>query len=199
MDRILRFENREGRQVAAVVLSHRIPHPPAEVWQAIATAERLAQWFLPVSGELRPGGRYQFEGNAGGTITACESQRHIAATWEFGGAVSWVELDLAPEGAGTRLELRHLAAPEDGPPGFWEQYGPGATGVGWDLALIGLGQHLDGAPKLDETAFVASPEGRAMVRDSAEAWAEAAIAAGMDPEMARRQGAACFAFYTGTE
>ena len=30
--------------------------------------ERIPRWFLPVSGDLRLGGRYQLEGNAGGEV-----------------------------------------------------------------------------------------------------------------------------------
>lgn len=35
-----------------------------DVWDACTNPERLPRWFLPVSGDLRLGGRYQFEGNA---------------------------------------------------------------------------------------------------------------------------------------
>ncbi len=40
-----------------------------DLWDACTTAERLARWFAPVSGELRLGGRYQVEGNADGTAS----------------------------------------------------------------------------------------------------------------------------------
>lgn len=39
-----------------------------DVWSACTSPERIARWFLPVSGELRLGGRYQLEGNADGKI-----------------------------------------------------------------------------------------------------------------------------------
>ena len=45
----------------------------ADVWDACTNAERLPRWFLPISGDLRPGGRFQFEGQAGGTIERCEA------------------------------------------------------------------------------------------------------------------------------
>ena len=54
----------------------------------MTNGERIPRWFLPVSGELGPGGRYQLEGNAGGVITVCERQSHFALTWEFVGDVS---------------------------------------------------------------------------------------------------------------
>jgi uncharacterized protein YndB with AHSA1/START domain len=40
----------------------------AEVWDACTNPDRIPRWFLPVSGDLRLGGRYRLEGNAGGTI-----------------------------------------------------------------------------------------------------------------------------------
>ena len=35
---------------------------------ALTDPERIGRWFLPISGDFRLGGRYQFEGNAGGKI-----------------------------------------------------------------------------------------------------------------------------------
>ena len=55
--------------------------PIDDVWDALTTPERIGRWFLPISGDYRLGGRYQFEGNAGGEILACERpnrlQRHL--------------------------------------------------------------------------------------------------------------------------
>ena len=42
------------------------------MWDACTDPERIGRWFLPVSGDLRLGGRYQLEGNAGGEILRCE-------------------------------------------------------------------------------------------------------------------------------
>jgi uncharacterized protein YndB with AHSA1/START domain len=53
--------------------------------------ERIPRWFLPVSGELKEGGRYQLEGNAGGTITRCDPPHGFDATWEMGSDMSWIE------------------------------------------------------------------------------------------------------------
>jgi uncharacterized protein YndB with AHSA1/START domain len=67
-----------------------------ELWDACTSAERIGRWLMPVSGELRVGGRYQLQGNAGGTIERCEPPRELRVSWEFGGDVSWVELRLTP-------------------------------------------------------------------------------------------------------
>ena len=45
-----------------------------DLWDTVTNPERIPRWFLPISGELRVGGRYQFEGNAGGTITAATNR-----------------------------------------------------------------------------------------------------------------------------
>ena len=43
-----------------------------DVWDACTNPERIPRWFVPVSGDLRLGGRYQIEGNASGTIERCD-------------------------------------------------------------------------------------------------------------------------------
>jgi uncharacterized protein YndB with AHSA1/START domain len=176
-------------------------HPVGAVWSAFASAVRLSRWFIPVTGELRQGGRFQFTGNAGGTIETCEPERRVVATWEFGGGVSWVELLFVADDTGTRVTLHHTANAGDMPPGFWEQYGPGATGVGWDLGFVGLALHLDAPeaprPADAELAYVGSAEGRAYVIASARDWSRAARAGGLDAGTTGGWAAELVAFYTG--
>ena len=148
------------------------------------TPERIPRWFLPISGDVRLGGRYQLEGNAGGMIERCDPPRSFAATWEYGGSTSWIEVRVAatPEGGGARFELEHTALVEDG--GHWAQFGPGAVGVGWDMGLLGLAGHLGAATAVDPAdalAWMASDEGREFMTLSSQRWGEAAIAAGADP------------------
>ena len=152
-----------------------------DLWDACTNPERIPRWFLPISGDLRPGGRYAFEGNASGTIERCEAPHSLDATWEYGGQTSWVEVRLTPEPAGgTRFALEHIAHVEDE---LWAQYGPGAVGVGWDGAVMGLSLHLaSGGEPVDSEAVMAwqaSEEGREFTRRSSEAWGEASIAFGM--------------------
>ena len=168
-----------------------------DVWDALTSVERLPRWFAPVTGDLELGGRYQVEGNAGGSIETCEAPRSFAVTWEFMGATSWLAVELAEVADGTRLELRHTQHTDND---FWTRFGPGATGVGWDLVLLGLGHHLAGAPDVDPVqaeAWSLSEEGRAFSTECADGWAQADIDAGADPETARAAGAATGAFYRG--
>jgi len=168
-----------------------------DLWDVVTTPERIARWFLPVSGELREGGKYQFEGNAGGTITRCDKPESFALTWEFGGQVSWVEVRLTPQDGGTRFELEHTALVDE----HWGQFGPGAVGVGWDSALLGLAMHLGApdAPRDNEAimAWMASDEGKRFMRLSSDGWAAADIAGGADPATAQKQADATYAAYTG--
>jgi Activator of Hsp90 ATPase homolog 1-like protein len=54
-----------GGDAKVVALERTYPAQPEDVWDAITTPERVARWFLPVTGDLRLGGTYQLEGNAG--------------------------------------------------------------------------------------------------------------------------------------
>ena len=187
---------RDGQPARAVTLARSYDTTPADLWNAMTDPERLPRWFLPIRGDLRLGGRYQLQGNASGVITECEPPVRLALTWEFGGGLSWVEVDLAPDGPGrARLTLTHTALASDPPDG----YGPGAVGVGWDLSLLGLAIHLDrpDAPKPDEAEFAASAEGRAFIVGSSEGWGRASIAAGTDAATARAAAGRTSAFYTG--
>lgn len=189
----------EGKPAKQVVLSQRYPAPIEDVWDALTNRERLPRWFLPVSGELTLGGRYQFAGNAGGTVLECEPPRRLLATWEYGGEVTWVEVRLTEDGDGTTLRLQHTA-PHD--PGRWAEFGPGAVGVGWDSGLLGLALHLRGEAPMELEAKIAwdgSEEGRSFMTASSAAWAEAAIAGGGDEAAARAAAARTTAAYTAVE
>lgn len=169
-----------------------------ELWDACTSGERIARWFLPISGDLRVGGRYALEGNASGTIERCDPPRAFAATWEYGGEVTWIEVRLEPEVNGrTRFTLEHVAHVDDD---RWLQYGPGAMGVGWDLALMGLGLHLaTGAANdpAESATWMGSPEGVEFVTRSSRGWADASIAAGTAATEAHAAEERTTAFYTG--
>src|SRR5687768_11347765 len=109
MSRTVENLERDGKPAKAVIASRVYDTDPADLWDALTNQQRLPRWFAPVSGDLKLGGRFQVEGNAGGTISECERNKRIAATWEFGGGVSWIEVSLTPQDDGTRLELRHIA------------------------------------------------------------------------------------------
>lgn len=177
------------------------PAARAEVWDACTRPERISRWFTPVTGELRPGGRYQLTGNASGTIERCDPPAGFAASWEFGGSVARIEVRLtALTPAGTLLELAHTVPVDE----HWAQFGPGAAGVGWDLALTGLARyglapHPGGpaaAAKPDPVAWLGSAEGRELVALSGEAWCAADVAAGTPEADAHAAAGRTAAAYT---
>jgi uncharacterized protein YndB with AHSA1/START domain len=188
---------REGQPARALVATQTYEAGIDDVWDALTNAERIPRWFLPVSGDLRLGGRYQLEGNAGGEILECESPRRLALTWEYGGQVSWLTVRLTdPEPGVTTLELEHVAHVDDE---RWREYGPGAVGVGWDSGLLGLANHLRGAGPIDPQeamAWLASDEGKEFVTRSSDGWCSASIAAGTDEAEARAAADRTTAAYT---
>ncbi len=187
---------RDGQPARAVTLARSYPTTVDDLWDAVTNSQRIPRWFLPISGALKPDGRYQLEGNAGGLIMECKPPSRFAITWEFGNDVSWVEVHCSDDEAeGARLALTHIARLSE----HWEMYGPGATGIGWEMGLWGLAIHLaqPARPKPDEIAFATSRDGKAFITGSSERWEKAAVAAGTNPDTARAAARRTTAFYTG--
>jgi uncharacterized protein YndB with AHSA1/START domain len=195
--REVRSGERDGKATKTVVLSRTYDTSVEDLWDAVSNAERLPRWFAPVTGELRLGGRYQVQGNAGGTITRCEPPHELAMTWEFGGGVSWVEVSLRPDGERATLELRHIAHPEE----HWDKFGPGAVGVGWELGLMGLARHFEdrSAIRPAEAAddWHTTDDGKLFMRKSAEGWSKADAGGGEDGAKAAERAERTRKFYSG--
>ena len=191
----------DGQDVRVVVASRVYSTDREDLWNALTDAERIPRWFLPITGQLEVGGRYQLEGNAAGSILKCDPPEALDVTWEFGGQVSWVHLRLAQDGGGTRLTLEHLIPKDEKAEEHWKQYGPAAVGVGWDLSFLGLALHLEsGGQAIDQEeshAWMASDPGKTFMRASAEAWGEAHVKAGEDRDVAEAMARRTADFYTG--
>lgn len=166
-----------------------------DVWDACTNPERISRWFLPVRGELKLGGHYQLEGNAGGEILRCEPPRLLRVSWLFGDnpGFSEVEVRLSAEGEErTLFELEHIAVV---PPEMWDRYGPGATGVGWDMALLSFGLHLSGGSIDSPAEWERSDEARDLMVRSSRAWGEAYRAFGASDDTVASVVAATTEFY----
>ena len=173
--------------------------PPIEdVWDALTRPERIGRWFLPISGDYRIGGRYQFEGNAGGEILELRPPERASG-------------DVGLRGAGQPGRRVGGRDPADGrrtgddprlvhtasvPAEMWDQFGPGAVGVGWEMGMLGLTLHLSGGSVGDPIAWQVSDEGREFATRSSVAWGAANAAAGADPETVAANIANTTAFYT---
>jgi uncharacterized protein YndB with AHSA1/START domain len=182
-----------------ILLRRTYPADIEDVWDAISTAERISRWFLPVSGDLRLGGRYQLEGNAGGEVLVCDRPHLLRVSWVMGDprpdTFSEVEVRLSRSEAGTLFELEHTATV---PAEMWDQFGPGAVGVGWDGALLGLSLHLGSGTAVsieDKEAWMVSEEARRFYTGSSEAWGKAYLASGASPDAVAAGVAATTAFY----
>lgn len=196
--RNLETRDRDGRPARVLTAACAYDTTIEDVWDAITNPERIPRWFLPVSGELRLGGRYQLHGNAGGEITACDPPRAFDVTWEFGGQVSWLNVRLTTlADGGTQLRLEHIAHVPDE---MWNQFGPGAVGVGWDLAIFGLGRYLETKAPVDPkmaAEWHTTTEGREFIIRSSGEWCRASIAAGTPEQAAREAAGRTTGFYTG--
>ncbi len=118
----------EAGQARVVTLTRTYGAPVDDVWDACTNVERIPRWFLPITGDLRVGGRYQLEGNAGGVVERCDPPRSFAATWEFGGDVSTIEVRFDPAPASsTVLTLEHVGHVDDE---FWDRFGRAPSGSG---------------------------------------------------------------------
>jgi uncharacterized protein YndB with AHSA1/START domain len=167
-----RQPNEDGEGIG-ILLRRSYDAPIDDVWNALTEPDRLKRWFLPVSGDLRVGGSFQLEGNAGGEILRCEPPRLLAVT--FGGPTSLVELRLSSDGQdATVLELEHTVPIEMAGSGAGALY----VGPGWDGAFMGLDLYVRGETIDDPVAAANSPEAQEFSRQSVSVWAAVVTASG---------------------
>ena len=193
--------DRDGRPARVLVAERTYPTSIEDLWEALTDAGRIPRWFMPVTGDLRVGGRYQLEGNAGGEILACDPPRRFEITWDYGEHRSWVTVELRGEPGGdvTELQLRHTAPVSDG---MWEEFGPGAVGLGWELGLVGLGLHVTTGSAVvakQGMEWQTSDNARDFIARASDAWCETSVAFGTAPDAARAAADRVTAAYTATE
>ncbi|WP_138761041.1 SRPBCC family protein [Modestobacter altitudinis] len=155
-------------EVIAVSVRRRYDAAVGDVWSAVTDPDRLARWFAPVSGNLRVGGAFQVEGNAGGEVQECDPPHGFTVSW--GGPESLVRLRLTAEGGNaTRLELEHSV------PVAFAGSGAGAlyVGPGWDVAVLGLALFLRGEPVGDPVAWEGTAEVQRYNAATIDAWVTA--------------------------
>lgn len=175
----------------AVGVRRRYDAAVADVWSAVTEPDRLARWFAPVSGDLRVGGAFQVQGNAGGEVQDCDPPHGFTVSW--GGPQSIVRLRLTPDGAATELHLEHSV------PVAFAGSGAGAlyVGPGWDVAVLGLALFLRGEPVGDPVAWEGTPEVQRYNAASIDAWVTAIGATATPDEVEGAVAAARAQFVTG--
>lgn len=172
LDAVRRHVHAPGDDIA-VRLERSYPAGVEDVWDALTDPERIVRWFLPVSGDLRAGGRFATEGNADGEIRECDRPSRLVLTW--GGPESVVTLTLTPEGDRTVLALEHTV------PVAFAGDGSGAlyVGPGWDGALLGLGIFLSGNAVGDPREAANRPETLEFNAGSVQRWEVAVRESGL--------------------
>ena len=198
IQREVRATSKDGESFRSVTLSCDLKTAIDPLWVAISHKDSIEKWFQPVTGELKLGGRFQIQDNAAGSVVSCQAGDNFSITWEFAGDTSWVDVSLVElDNASVRFSISHTMNFSE----HWTHYGPGATGVGWELSLYGLAFFLlhPDEQKFDETEFVSSPIGRSVIAESSEGWAEAGITSGIEPNHARQAAQRTTTFYIGVE
>ena len=134
---------RDGDEVAAVFERH-YPTSPEDLWQACTEPERLARWFAPVTGDMRPGGQFTIHFDDADTpvcrVLACEAPARLVWEWPVRDVATVVTVEVQRDGKGSRLTLRHEGLGATQAPGY---------AAGWDTYVRSLGAHLDGTPGPD--------------------------------------------------
>ena len=189
---ILEHVNAIHRQVqltgeeVRVVLRRSYQAEPEEIWDALTDPDRIRRWFMPITGELKAGGSFQLEGNAGGEILECEPPERFKLT--FGGPTSLVEIRLTagPDDT-TELQMDHsVPAAMAGGAGGALYVGPG-----WDGGLLGLALYINGeiAEDHDPQAMANSPEAAEFTKESVRAWIKTIRESGLATEEELRAAA----------
>lgn len=187
----IRRDVRPGDGTVVVSLTRTYDAEPTDVWEALTTPDRLARWFSSVTGDLREGGTFQIQGNAGGEIRRCDPPAWLSLT--FGGPDSIVDLRLAPDGERTTLVLEHAV------PLAMAGSGAGALypGPGWDGAFLGLAIHLRGGVIGDPFEAANTPEVIEFNKGSIDRWTAAVEASGTaTPEQVAEARAVAVQQYT---
>ncbi|WP_328609972.1 SRPBCC family protein [Amycolatopsis sp. NBC_00345] len=153
----------------SAVIARTYDSSPEEVWDALTTPDRIARFFLPVTGDLKEGGKFQLENHAGGDIIECDKPRRIHLTWVAEGhPAQELIMTLTADGKSrTTLELEHVG-PGEGDDAISHVL---AVGVGWDPALVGFGQYLAGE-EVDKAWWMESEEAIEFTKLSVRAWAD---------------------------
>jgi len=152
---VLRIE--DGRR--SVRFERQLASPPAEVWDALTSPERLARWLAPGAIGAHAGGGVRLDFGEGGVVTgrvrSWEPPSLLEYEWRFEGETeSVVRFELTPAGEGTLLVLDHRALAAGHAAGY---------SAGWHAYLASLQADLedgDGGGSWDERFATALPRYR---------------------------------------
>ena len=131
---------RDGKPARRLTAERAYPAAVEEVWDALTSPERVPRWM---------------GGAVTGDLSARRSLPDRGQRRRRGARVRAADRALAHLGVRRRGELgrrhpRRRGGADPAPPGahrcvpkeFWDQFGPGAVGIGWEMMLWGLHEHL---------------------------------------------------------
>ena len=174
--RMVAASAQDGTDVVRVTMRRTYATDPDDLWSALTDPDQIRRWFMPVTGDLRAGGTFQLEGNAGGEILVCEPPTRLSTT--FGGPESVLTLTLSAKGEETELQLDHTV------PLAMAQSVAGAlfVGPGWDGAFVGLAMYVGGDEIGDPQEMANDPVLLPLYRRSIDLWTDIVSASGATPE-----------------
>ncbi len=146
--------------------------PIDDVWDACTNPERLRRWYVPVTGDLRPGGSFEQAGMGSGEVVRCEPPHHLRVS--IGGGADEIELRLSPgEGGSTLLELQHATTIGQHEIGGRMYDAIFCMGGGYYPRFVALDRHLRGElpDEYDSSAFHLNPEMRPAIERGSAAMA----------------------------
>ena len=170
----LRHRTIAAGEARVAVLTRMYETTIEDLWDACTNPERLARWYVPVSGDLRPGGTFEQVHMGSGTIVACEAPHWLKVSLGSGGADE-IELRLSPgpdEGT-TTLELQHATTLDSHEIGGQTYDAIFCMGGGYYPRLHALEMHLRGTlpDDYDSTAFHLDPDMRPLIERGSAAMA----------------------------
>jgi len=141
-----------------------VPGTPADVWQAIATAEGISAWMLPTKLEPRVGGPVMFdmgpEATSHGHVTAYEPERRFAYDEDWAALVGQDSSTVTPLATEFLIEARsggtctvRVVTSAYGTGAEWESEFFGDMAAGWAPTLDNLRIYLTHFPGQEATTF----------------------------------------------
>jgi uncharacterized protein YndB with AHSA1/START domain len=146
--------------------------PIQDVWSACTDPDRLRRWYVPVTGDLRVGGRFEQVNMGSGEILECEAPSHLRLS--LGGGADEIELWLrATDDGMTELELQHATTIAEHEIGGQMYDAVFCMGGGYYPRLYALHLHLHGElpAEWDPAAFHLVPELRPAIERGSGAMA----------------------------
>ncbi|MGZ6697530.1 MAG: SRPBCC domain-containing protein [Solirubrobacteraceae bacterium] len=152
-------------EARVAVFTRTYPTMVEDLWDACTNPERLARWYVPVSGDLRAGGTFEQVNMGSGTIVVCDAPRLLKLS--LGGGADEIEVRLSegPEDGTATLELAHATTLDSHEIGGQMYDAIFCMGGGYYPRLLALDLHLRGTlpEDYDSTAFHLNPAMRPVI------------------------------------